>query len=113
VAVGVHSYVTIVERVKVVRGAWMYYQVLEFQDSILNGTISFVEGENGTHTRVPHQVVTSNFPMSLTQTIVCRMTNRLKKNLVYLILAEAAQSTLLLEQGQTGQGLVLQTYSAN
>jgi hypothetical protein len=68
------------------------------------------------HERVPHQVITSNFPMCLTQTIVCRMTNRLKKTLVYLqllILAEAARSTLLLEQVQTGQGLVLSTHSAN
>jgi hypothetical protein len=40
------------------------------------------------------------------------MTNRLKQNLVNLqelILAEAAQSTLLLEQVQTRWGLVLTT----
>jgi hypothetical protein len=68
------------------------------------------------HERAPHQVITSNFPMCLTQTIVCRMTNRLNQNLFYLqelILAEAAQSTLSLEQVQTGWGLVLTTHSAN
>jgi hypothetical protein len=63
------------------------------------------------HERVPHQTVTSNFPMCLTLTIVCRVTNGLKY-LVYfqeLILAEAARLTLLLEQVQTGRGLVLTT----
>jgi hypothetical protein len=33
------------------RGAWIFYQAQKFQDSIINGKISFVEGENGTHTR--------------------------------------------------------------
>jgi hypothetical protein len=56
--VGVYSYVTTVERVKIVRGAWICYQAQEFQDSILNGKISFVEGENG----CPIKLLLATFP---------------------------------------------------
>ncbi len=53
----------IVERVEIVRGAWICYQAQEFQDSILNGKISFVEEENETRTREwPIKLLLATFP---------------------------------------------------
>jgi hypothetical protein len=58
--------VTVVERVKIVKGAWICYQAQEFQDSILNSKISIVEGENGTSTReCPIKLFLASSPCAL------------------------------------------------
>ena len=86
----------------------------KFQDNILNGKISFVEGENGTHMReCPIKLLLATLP-HLNHSLQNGKKTKVKPSLLARIdIDRGSQSALSLEQVQTGWGLVPKTHSAN